>query len=213
MMTLMGAQAEHWDEVYDSRSSTDLSWFEPEPATSLRLLERWTTPPCSLVDVGAGVSTLVDRLLDDGFADLTLVDVSARALDTVRERLGARASHVAFVCTDVLSWHPDRRYDAWHDRAVLHFLTDPEDRDRYVACVEAAVADGGIVVLSTFAAKGPEQCSGLPVSQYDATDLAALFGAYELLHSEQLEHVTPQGRIQPFTTVVLRRTSTEEPRS
>jgi SAM-dependent methyltransferase len=197
---------EHWDGVYGSRSPRDLGWFQARPETSVRLLTTFAAPTSAVVDVGAGVSTLVDVLLDDGWTDLTVLDVSAEALDAVRARLGERAGEVSTVVSDLRSWRPDRAYDVWHDRAVFHFLVDPEDRRRYVATAAEAVRSGGHALIATFAGDGPTSCSGLPTDRYEPAALAAqLEPAFSLVQSEREEHRTPAGEVQPFTWVVLRR--------
>jgi 2-polyprenyl-3-methyl-5-hydroxy-6-metoxy-1,4-benzoquinol methylase len=197
--------AEHWDGVFTTADPTTVSWYEPRPVTSLRLLSTVATPGSAVVDIGAGESLLADRLLDDGWSDVTVLDVSAEALAVVRRRLAGR-NGVSFVTTDVLDWSPDRSYDAWHDRAVFHFLVTAEARACYAAVAAAAVRPGGALVIATFAADGPSQCSGLPTMQYDADALAAELGdAFGLEHAEREEHVTPSGIVQPFTWAVLRR--------
>ena len=198
--------AEHWDAIYSTKASNEVSWFQATPTTSLRLLERWASPAGSVLDVGSGASTLVESLLDAGWADVTVLDISRKALNEVRNRLGRRATEVFFVTADVRFWQPHRTFDAWHDRAVFHFLVEPADRDRYVAATTQAVAPGGVVVLGTFAADGPTQCSGLPTARYDTDGLAGAFGpAFVLEHAEREEHTTPAGAEQPFSWVVLRR--------
>lgn len=194
--------SEHWNAVYGTKSAHEVSWFQADPATPLRLLAAHAPVPASVVDVGTGASLLADRLMDGGWRDVTVLDVSEEALAVVRGRLGGR---VTAVVADVLRWSPERTFDAWHDRAVFHFLVDPADRDRYVAVAQAAVARDGVLVVGTFAADGPEQCSGLPTARYDAEELAALFRGFVLEHAEREEHVTPWGATQPFTWVVLRR--------
>ncbi len=197
--------AGHWDAVYRDKTADSVSWYQPTPEISLHLLA--ASPGESVIDVGAGASTLVDRLLDAGVADLTVLDVSAEAIEVVRRRMGSAASDVSFVCADVGSWQPARTYDAWHDRAVLHFLTDTEDRARYVRTAGAAVRPGGRAVLGVFAEDGPEQCSGLPTNRSSAADLATLFASqFDLEHAEREQHVTPWGSEQTFTWVRLRRT-------
>jgi trans-aconitate methyltransferase len=149
----------------------------------------------------------VDRLLDDGYVDLTLLDVSARALEALRTRLGDRATRVRFVHSDVLDWVPERSFDVWHDRAVFHFLTDADARARYADRAAAAVRPGGSLVVATFAADGPTHCSGLPVRRHTPGELARTFApAFTLAADEREEHVTPAGVVQPFSWVVLRRT-------
>jgi SAM-dependent methyltransferase len=199
---------DHWEGVWATRSTTEVSWYERDPTTSLRLIGA-LGPGVSapIVDVGAGASSLVDCLLAEGFRDLTVVDVSARVLDEVRARLGQRAAAVTFVVHDVLTWEPDRRFDVWHDRAVFHFLVDITDQDRYVRLAAQAVRRGGAVVVAGFAEDGPPSCSGLPVCRHSASDLAATFKPFfTLMSHERGEHVTPAGIVQPFTWATLRRT-------
>jgi len=198
----------HWDGVYATTPSTEVSWYERDPVTSLRLIEEVADgPSVAVVDVGAGASLLVDGLLAHGFTDLTVLDVSERALSEVRGRLGKGVQRVTFVSQDVLTWNPEREYDIWHDRAVFHFLTEPTDRSRYVEIAQSLIRSGGCLVLATFAEDGPEQCSGLRVARYSAQDLAETFSeSFSLIHSEREEHITPRGVVQPFTWVVLQRT-------
>lgn len=202
----MADAVEHWDQIFSTKAPDQVSWFQREPAASLRLLRRWSTPTASLVDIGAGDSTLVDRLLDEGWRDVTVLDISAQALERVQARLATRAASVSYVASDLRSWNPDRTFGAWHDRAVFHFLVEPTDRDRYVRVATEAIEGGGVLVMATFAADGPTECSGLPTSRYEPEDLAKTFGAaFALEHAEREEHLTPFGTIQPFSWVVLRR--------
>ena len=195
-------RAPHWDDVYRTRDLECVSWFQEEPATSLRLIE---STPGSVIDVGAGTSTLVDHLLEAGRTDLTVLDVSEAALSLTRRRLGAAADRVTFEIADVVDWSPGRQFDVWHDRATFHFLTDPAHRRRYVDLVTDAVATRGIVVLGTFAEDGPTRCSGLPTTRYSAQDLGGLFSArFTLEHEEREAHLTPSGITQAFTWVTLR---------
>ena len=203
-MTHMAA-AEHWDTVYGSKRPDELSWFQGRPETSLRLLSRFAPAGGSVIDVGAGESYLADALLDAGWPDVTVLDVSREAVAAVRSRLGDRPG-ASFVVTDLLEWQPDRQYDAWHDRAVLHFLTERAQQARYRDVSATALRPGGVAVLGTFAPDGPTTCSGLPTCRYDAPMLSALCGSnFALEHHEREEHRTPRGAVQPFTWVVLRR--------
>jgi len=201
-------RAEHWERVYATRSTSDVSWYEREPSTSLRLIRRVAAATkSSVIDVGGGASLLVDGLLARGFGDVTVLDVSQHALDEVEKRLGERARNATLVCRDVVTWEPDRRYDIWHDRALLHFLKDPTDRDLYVELAERTVRDDGALIIGTFADDGPTQCSGLPVLRYAPAELARVFStSFTLVAHEREEHTTPAGVIQPFTWAVLRRT-------
>jgi len=200
---------EHWDRTYASRPDVELSWFEREPTMSVRWIsEAARAASDAVIDIGGGTSELVDRLLQQGFTDVTVLDIAAHALDRVRGRLGPDAPRVHFVCHDVLTWSPERTYDVWHDRAVFHFLTDANDRADYVALAARTVKRGGAVVLATFAQDGPTHCSGLPVTRYSPATAAATFGeAFRPVASEREEHVTPAGVVQPFNWVVLRRVS------
>jgi SAM-dependent methyltransferase len=198
---------EHWEQIYETRPADELSWHQRDSATSHRLVVAAAPQrSAAIVDVGSGMSVLVDRLVDDGYRDLTLVEVSAHALDGVRTRLGERARSVTFAEYDVRDWRPDRVYDVWHDRAMFHFLTDEVDRTRYVDVARGAVRPGGALIIATFAADGPTQCSGLPVKRHSAHDLAAVLGdTFTVESSEREEHITPAGVVQPFTWMVFRR--------
>lgn len=197
--------AEHWDSVYGTKRADEVSWFQERPETSLRLLTRFARPGGSVVDVGAGASLLADALLDAGWPDVTVLDVSREAVEAVRHRLAGRTG-ASFVVADLLDWQPERQYDAWHDRAVLHFLTEPAQQERYRDVSVRALRPGGVAVLGTFAPDGPMTCSGLATCRYDAPMLSALCGStFALEHHEREEHRTPWGATQPFTWVVLRR--------
>jgi SAM-dependent methyltransferase len=192
----------HWSDVYQQKAITDVSWYQPYPKVSLDLIaETGLGPEASLIDVGSGASLLADALLDRGYSHLSLLDVSAEALDAVRARLGDRARHVVFIEDDVLKASlPGASFDLWHDRAVFHFLTEPELKRAYVDQVYRCVRPGGHVIVATFALDGPERCSGLPVARYDANGLHGAFGpAFSLRHSLSETHVTPWGAQQQFT--------------
>jgi 2-polyprenyl-3-methyl-5-hydroxy-6-metoxy-1,4-benzoquinol methylase len=197
------ARRDHWDEVLRRVGGAPPTWFQPEPVLSLGILdELGVTVEHSVLDVGAGTSTLVDRLVARGHDDVTALDVSSAALDVTRRRLGPDATRVAWVVADVCAWTPPRTYDVWHDRAVLHFLTDAEDRARYLATLRSATAVGASIVLATFALDGPDSCSGLPVLRYDHDGLAALLGPdVDVLVRRQEDHTTPSGATQPFTWI------------
>lgn len=193
----------HWDAVYRSKDLTAVSWHQQRPAVSLRLVTAAAGTSAAVIDVGAGASTLVDELLAAGYLDVTVLDVSAEALARVRDRLDGR---VQVVVADLLGWTPERQYDVWHDRAVLHFLVEPEQQRRYVATAAATVRPGGALVVGVFALDGPEQCSGLPTQRYDPDGLQQLLAPdFALVHSEQEVHATPAGAAQSFTWAVLRR--------
>ena len=200
--------AAHWDAAW-ARGDDTQSWSEKFPGMSLRMLDAAEVSAAdALIDVGGGASLLTRTLLDRGFRDLTILDISAAGMQYARDRLGSRAGQVHWVTADVLSWHPQRRYRAWHDRAAYHFLTTDEDRQRYLHTLDAATAPGAIAVFGCFAPDGPQRCSGLPVARYSPAQLARQIGARWLLISQDREeHITPAGIIQPFTWIALRRQS------
>jgi SAM-dependent methyltransferase len=206
-LRVVGDSARHWDTIYARADQDHVSWYEDEPSTSSRLVEAAArSAPASLIDVGAGQSRLVDRLLEAGWTDLTLLDVSRAALAGVQARLGERVHEVSFVVADLLEWEPRRRFEVWHDRAVFHFLTRQRDRASYVRAASRAVVSGGALVLGVFAEDGPTRCSGLPTARYDADSLAFVFAEHFVLESAwREEHVTPAGATQPLTWAVLRR--------
>jgi SAM-dependent methyltransferase len=201
----------HWDGVYARTGGTTVSWYQAGPGMSLAQLERAAVPATAAVlDVGGGTSTLVDTLLARGFVDVTVLDLSAVALSTARDRLGEAAARVHWCLGDVLDWHPNRRFDVWHDRALFHFLTALADRDAYRSTLRRALRRGGLAVVATFAEDGPDRCSGLLTARYSADALAAEFGdEFVEVAREREEHRTPAGVVQPFTWLVLRRTDTD----
>ncbi|MGJ5004178.1 class I SAM-dependent methyltransferase [Bradyrhizobium sp. HKCCYLRH2060] len=196
----MPDRASHWQTVYTTKAETEVSWYQDDPATSLRMIrEAGATPTSRIIDIGGGASRLVDALLAAGYGALTVLDISDAALATARGRLGAAAAGVTWIASDVTTWTPDARYDVWHDRAAFHFLTAPEDRAAYVDRLRAAVVPGGAVIIGTFAPDGPEKCSGLLVVRYDAHGLAATLGpAFTLEDSCTEAHRTPWGATQQF---------------
>ena len=207
----MADQAEaatHWDAAYAQGDGTR-SWFEKHPDMSIRMLDSaGVSAADALIDVGGGASPLTGALLDRGFRDLTVLDISATGIQHARDRLGSRADQVHWLTTDVLSWHPQRYYQAWHDRAVFHFLTIDEHRQQYLRTLDAATTPGTGAVFGCFAPDGPEHCSGLPVARYSPAQLARQIGTKWLLISQDREeHITPAGTIQPFTWIALRRQS------
>jgi len=192
---------DHWEQVYATKATTGVSWFQEHAEQSLRLIADTGVPhSAAIIDVGGGASTLVDDLLARGYTSLSVLDISAAALDAARARLGQRANLVRWIEGDITAVDlPARAYDVWHDRAVFHFLTAPEQRHAYVEHVLRSVNPGGHVIVSTFAEDGPSQCSGLPVMRYSADALHSEFGAaFKLLKHESEAHKTPAGGVQKF---------------
>jgi len=193
---------QHWEGVYRTKLPTEVSWYTPHLDVSLRLIEHAApNRGAAIIDVGAGEATLVDDLLDRGYRDVSVLDVSATALGVAQARLGGRAGAVNWLCGDVISYPFARhRYDLWHDRAVFHFLTAGTDRAAYVRQVAEAVTPGGHVIVATFGPEGPVKCSGLDVMRYEAHALHDEFGAgFRLVRHLTEIHHTPGGATQQFT--------------
>lgn len=199
---------EHWEHVYSTKAANSVSWFQEHADLSLQLIEATgVAPTAAIIDVGGGASTLVDDLLAKGFANITVLDLAGAGLKTAQERLGARADQVVWREADITKAElPAQAYDVWHDRAVFHFLTEPEDRRAYLRVLLHAVKPGGHVVIATFAEDGPLQCSGLPVRRYSAEELLAELGeAFTLVAQRKEAHRTPAGAIQRFTYCYCRK--------
>jgi SAM-dependent methyltransferase len=201
----MVGRAEHWNSVYEQKAATEVSWYQPEAAVSLELFDACRLPnTAAIVDIGAGASTFVDGVLARGYTDITLLDISERALRVTRERL----PHAQLKCQvgDVTGWQPPRSFDLWHDRAVFHFLTEASDRDAYRSVLAAALPSGAHAIIGTFALDGPERCSGLPVQRYSAETLAAELGTLlRPIESRSQRHRTPGGSEQAFVFVRFER--------
>ena len=202
---------EHWEQVFSSRAEDEVSWFEAVPETSLALIRACRlTADALILDVGAGASHLPDALLREGFTRVAVLDISPAALARTKERLGPLAQSVGFIVADVTNWRPDLLVDVWHDRAVLHFLTDEADRAAYAQALQSAVRPGGYVIISNFAPSGPERCSGLPVVRADQTAIAALLGPeFDLVEAFEKDHITPKGARQRFLFTRFRRRATQ----
>jgi len=191
----------HWEKVYTTNEPEAVSWYRAHLETSLALIERAAhSRSASIIDIGAGESTLVDDLLASGYENITVLDVSQAALDVTKKRLGLLAEQVKWVVADVTQMQLESfAYDVWHDRAVFHFLTSVEQRAAYVRNVAKAVKPGGHVIVSTFGPEGPTKCSGLEVMRYNTESLHGEFGPrFRLVESSNELHQTPFGTTQQF---------------
>jgi ubiquinone/menaquinone biosynthesis C-methylase UbiE len=196
----------HWENVYSRKRENEVSWFQEDPVPSLELIEQvGATRASAIIDVGGGASRLVDHLVDKGFQDITVLDLSSAALEAAKARLGDHAAEVHWVVADATIWDPPKAYDIWHDRAAFHFLTEQSDRAAYIARLKRALKVGGDAIIATFALDGPEKCSGLPVARYDAASLARTLGPMlQLVSTKRHEHATPWGSQQVFQFSVFR---------
>ncbi len=200
-------KVKHWENVYQTKSSAEVSWYEPDPKQSLDLI----LGPAGdsrgrVIDIGGGQSFLVDRLLDAGFAQVAVLDISQTAIEATKARLGERASKVEWIVADITHCDSLGEFDIWHDRAVFHFLTDPDDRKSYVELLTQSLPIGGHFIVGTFAQGGPEKCSGLKICQYNAVVMQAELGpSFELVKRSEYLHTTPSGNPQQFFFGVFRK--------
>lgn len=198
---------EHWNRVYQTKAPDSVSWYQPRPDVSLELIAAsGIAKDAGIIDIGCGASLLLDHLLDLGYTNLAVLDISGAALATSRSRLGARAAAVKWFEADVTSFEPPHQYALWHDRAAFHFLTDARDRKSYVATLRKTLKPGGTAIVATFALDGPAKCSGLDVVRHDEQSIAAELGAEFALREVRREaHVTPGKAEQRFTYFRLER--------
>lgn len=197
----------HWDHAYTTKLETGVSWYQPLLAMSLKFIQKAAPDnTASVIDIGGGASTLPGSLLQAGYTDVTVLDISQAALARSQERMGKDSSCVKWLIADITAWTPQRTWDVWHDRAVFHFLTETVTQDRYLATLRAATDVGSTAIISTFALDGPERCSGLPVRRYSPESLATRIGSpFKLIDQQAERHTTPGGAIQSFSYAVLRR--------
>lgn len=194
------SKRQHWEQVYQTKAPDAVSWYAPHLYQSLSFIERIAGKSDRIIDVGGGESTLVDDLLERGYEHVSVLDISQAAIDGTRRRLGAKASDVQWITGDITQVAlPVQYFDVWHDRAVFHFLTSPEQRQAYVRQVSQAMKPGGHIIVATFGPQGPEKCSGLEVVRYDADALHEQFGTrFRRVDSTIELHETPFGTTQQF---------------
>jgi SAM-dependent methyltransferase len=200
----------HWNTAYETKGEAGVSWYDAAASESFDLIAPLVAPGDPILDVGGGASHLVDRLLEAGLGPIDVLDLSPAALGLAQARLGARSDEVSWIVADITRWTPKQAYALWHDRAVFHFLTTPDDRAAYVRALARGVRPGGHAVLSTFADDGPIRCSGLPVQRYSSDALVAAIealapGAFERVGASRHLHLTPGGAGQRFQTTILKR--------
>lgn len=196
----MDSKKEHWENVFANKNSNEVSWTQSYPKISMQFINEINLPKnAKIIDIGGGESFLVDVLLAEGFTNITVVDISEKALEKAKLRLGKKANLVTWIIADITTFETDNKFDFWHDRAVFHFLTDEIDIETYKSLVGKSVADNGYFLLGTFSPKGPFKCSGLNIVQYDETEMKALFhDSFDMIRSYQDEHLTPFNTTQNF---------------
>lgn len=197
----------HWEEIYNTKPPTEVSWYQTRPSLSLKLIEATGIEKGQgIIDVGGGSSMLVDCLLDEGYEELAVLDISGRSLEIARARLGAREDDVEWYEADATEFQSPRRFHLWHDRAVFHFLTDERDRRKYVNVLKEALMPEGFLVMATFAIDGPKRCSGLDTVQYDEGSMSLELGdEFVLMEKVDEAHVTPGDKEQRFAYFLYQR--------
>ena len=194
------SEQQHWDKVYSTKAEDEVSWFQLYPKTSMEFVEMFNLPlNANIIDIGGGDSHLVDALLDKGYQNIYVLDISAIAIQRAKQRLGERASKVHWIVSDVTTFEPPVQFDFWHDRAAFHFLTTEDKIYRYISIAEDAIKKKGYLVLGTFSENGPEKCSGLDIRQYSETSMSARFEiSFDRIKCIQEDHTTPSNAVQKF---------------
>ena len=199
----------HWDLVYQNKDFKDTSWFQEVPSTSIAFLESLKlNKSAKIIDIGGGESRFVNYLLDKGFENISVLDISATAIEKKKRELGAKSTTITWIVSDIVDFKPTETYDFWHDRATFHFLTDQNDIAAYVQTVQQFVAPEGALILSTFSENGPTKCSGLPIQQYSETTLSARVEAFfTKIKCVIVDHITPFETVQNFVFCSFKRKS------
>ena len=188
----------HWETIYENKSPDDVSWTQKTPQTSLDFIHSFgLDKSAKIIDIGGGDGKLVDYLLDEGFENITVLDISAKALEKVKKRLGNKAVKVNWIVSDITEFKPQTIYDVWHDRATFHFLTKTEQVDKYIST--AQIAATGFLIIGTFSEDGPIKCSGLDIKQYNGETLTSIFkDGFDKIACRKVNHTTPSGSMQNF---------------
>jgi ubiquinone/menaquinone biosynthesis C-methylase UbiE len=200
----------HWENIYQTKELKDLSWYQPSPTTSLDFLKQFNiSKTAKIIDIGGGDSLLVDNLLDLGYTDITVLDISDAALDRSKKRLGDRSSKIKWIVADAATFKPAEKYDFWHDRATFHFLTKEQEIENYIDTVHRSINPTGILVIGTFSEQGPKKCSGIEITQYSETTMTKrLINFFEKIKCITIDHKTPSGMIQNFIFCSFRKLQT-----
>jgi trans-aconitate methyltransferase len=197
----------HWENIYQTKKLQDLSWFQPTPETSLDFIKQFNLPTTAkVIDIGGGDSFLVDHLLDLGYQDIAVLDISAAAIDKAKQRLGDKAKNVKWIVADAATFKPTEKYDFWHDRAAFHFLTDEQEISNYLQTAQQNINPTGILVIGTFSEQGPKKCSGIEIKQYSETTMTdRLKKFFEKIKCISVNHRTPFDTIQNFVFCSFRK--------
>lgn len=194
------ARKKHWEEIYTTKQLTEVSWYQQTPETSLKFFEEFKIPlNAKVIDVGGGDSLLVDHLLDLGYTNISVLDISKNAIERSMKRLGEKSKMVKWIVADVSSFKPEEKYDLWHDRAAFHFLTDEYEVNNYINTVQNSMSENGVLVIGTFSEQGPKKCSGIEIKQYSEKAMTDILQKYfEKIKCITVDHETPSHSIQNF---------------
>ncbi|WP_343670950.1 class I SAM-dependent methyltransferase [Chitinophaga sp.] len=203
----MENKSAHWEHVYETKGPADVSWTQEVPQTSLNYINECQLPKdANIIDIGGGDSKLVDFLLEAGYQNITVLDISKAALNKAQQRLGEKASLVTWIVQDITTFSPKTTYDCWHDRAAFHFMTTPEQIQQYISVASNYIRKGGYAIIGTFSNDGPEKCSGLPVARYSETALTATLQVqFEKIKCITEDHITPFNTTQHFLFCAFRK--------
>lgn len=198
---------EHWENIYSTKELNEVSWYQPKPETSLNLImKNISSKDASIIDIGGGDSFLVDHLIDKGFTNVTVLDISEKAIERAKKRLGNNSNKVEWIVSDIVEFSPTKKYDCWHDRAALHFLTDENEVEKYQSIIGKATDEKSVAILGTFSKSGPLKCSGIEIRQYDKQDFESTFKAqFNLVDFESIDHQTPFDTKQNFSFATLKK--------
>lgn len=200
-MTVLDSNTQqHWDNVYGAKAENEVSWFQPYPKTSMEFVELFNLPlEANIIDIGGGDSHFVDALLDKGYQNIWVLDISGNAIERAKQRLGQRGEQVHWIVSDIINFAPPVEFDFWHDRAAFHFLTTEEKIYKYISIAEDAIKKDGYLVLGTFSENGPEKCSGLEIKQYSEASMSSRFEiAFDRIKCVTEDHTTPFNTVQNF---------------
>lgn len=201
----------HWEQIYATKPLEEAGWYQPKPEISLDLINKTELQhDAAIIDIGGGDSLLVDHLIDQGYTDVTVLDISAIAIERAQDRLGEQAKSVKWIIGDVLDLPKDLEFDIWHDRAAFHFLLEKEEIDQYIHLASKSIKAGGFLILGTFSDRGPKMCSGRPICQYSKSEaIGVLSCCFEKIHCYNLDHITPNNSVQNYTFCYFKRIGDE----
>ena len=190
----------HWENVFEKKAENEVSWYQPNPESSLQLFkDNKISKNAKIIEIGGGDSYLIDHLLDLGYENLSVLDISEHAIIRLKQRLGAKAEKVNFIVSDILDFSPEEQYDVWHDRASFHFLTEENDIKKYVELASNSIVSQGNLFMATFSTSGPLKCSGLEITQYDESKMETLFeNKFHKQNCFTINHETPFNTSQNF---------------